>query len=78
MGEQNIALPTNKKTMWICSKCADKIKTKDPSAGMWKAGTCDYCHLPNYVTQPKDFGISEKRIGSDKTVVGLMDMFGMK
>ena len=59
--------------MWICSKCAEKIKTKDPIAGKWKAGTCSICNKPSYVASKKDFGIVE-----DETVDTLRDMFGMK
>ena len=62
--------------MWICSKCAEKIKTKDPIAGRWKAGTCSICNKPSYVANKKDFGIDSEPKG-DITTETLRNMFGM-
>jgi len=62
-----------KKIEWVCLTCGLEKGTKNADRGAtWHAGVCDMCGEKSYVTQPRDFGISQE----DDTVNKLKNMLG--
>ena len=58
-----------------CINCGKRKGNKEPGNGAtWHAGVCDGCGEKGYLTEARDFGISE--VEDDEVFNKLSDMFG--
>lgn len=61
---------------WICNPCGMKHGKPTTGTSTWHAGKCDWCGEKQYVTEGRDYGLSEGREISE--VEALFGVLGIK
>lgn len=50
-----------KEITWICAECGKKYGNRECGIATWHEAVCDICGKKTEVTEPRDFGYTNKK-----------------